>query len=182
MAVTTRAIEHDEGEDVDDADQGEAGSHAMSAAAMQRFLHRRGFDHHDDFNFGVRFPDGTKVTTLRPYVPDFDWMRPPRQAPTHGLDMGGGGGSDTHLEYSYFVWPLPGHGTITLVCEWPSYGIDETALDLDTAPILDAARRARPLWDEDAGLPSHHSIAASMIRGQQFREAFEAGTDQPPAP
>jgi hypothetical protein len=145
-----------------------------TAAAVQRFMHG-GLPTFDDFNFGVQFPDGVKVTTLRPYVPDLDVMHPPTEPPTHGLDMGGGGGSSAHFEYSYFVWPLPGEGTIALVCEWAGHGINETVYELDARVILDAARRVQPLWEEDAGRPSHLGLAASMVHMHKLRPNSEAG-------
>jgi hypothetical protein len=141
------------------------------AGAMQRFL-RGGLSTFEDVNFGVQFPDGVKVTTLRPYVPDFDMMRPPTEPPKYGLDMGGGGGSDTHYEYSFFVWPLPEAGTLKLVCEWSRHGIPETAHEIDTGPIIEAARRSRVLWEEDEGLPSHHSMAVSMVAMHRYSQTF----------
>jgi hypothetical protein len=163
----------DEDDDVEVVDE----EPAPAARRLVGFPHR-GFAMFGEINFGVQFPDGVKVTTQRPYVPDLDMMHPPHEAPTHGLTGGGGGGSDMHYEHSYFLWPLPGPGTLTMVCEWSQYGIGETAHDLDTAVILDAAKRARLLWEDEAGLPSHHDFAASMMAMHHLGETFGRG-DEP---
>lgn len=109
-----------------------------------------------ELRFGAQFPDGTKATYDQPFWNPFDRSAP---VPTFGLEQGGGSGDDTVFETSYFLWPVPGPGTLLLVCEWPEHGIPETAIELDTQPIIEAATRARVFWPEDEGLPSHLTSA-----------------------
>src|SRR5262249_40545379 len=64
-----------------------------------------------DFNFGIQFPDGTKVTTQSPYAPDFNFADVEAEPPSYGLESGAGGGTDNHYQHTFFLWPLPGPGT-----------------------------------------------------------------------
>jgi hypothetical protein len=139
----------------------------------------RHFHSGHDFNFGVQFPDGTKVTTYRRYVPDFDFAEGSSELPRYGLDGSGGGGSTTHYTLSFFLWPLPGPGTLTLVCEWATVGIGETVVELDMQPILDAGRRAQTIWDEDEGLPSHYNPIATFVAMREHAEQTQNPRDRP---
>ena len=50
---------------------------------------------------------------------------------------------------SYWLWPLPPPGTLLVACEWTDEGIEEAVIELDTAPIREAAARAIELWPDD---------------------------------
>jgi hypothetical protein len=63
------------------------------------------------------------------------------------FSSGGGGGLSYAMDF--WLWPLPGEGTLRLACEWPDQGLPETVHDLDTAPIRAAAARAVELWPDD---------------------------------
>jgi hypothetical protein len=45
------------------------------------------------------------------------------------------------------VWPLPPPGTVGLLCEWPSEGIELSRIDVDGAAILEAAARVETIWN-----------------------------------
>jgi hypothetical protein len=176
---THEVIDLDAAADEPDSDEPEARppTPAFGGPAFRPFP--RHFHTGHDLNFGVQFPDGTKVTTFRPYVPDFDFSDDASDVPRYGLDGGGGGGSNTHYEHSFFLWPLPGPGTLTLVCEWATVGISETVVELDMQPILDAARRAQTIWDEDAGLPSHHNSIATAVMMREHAKQMRNRQDPP---
>lgn len=91
---------------------------------------------------GVELSDGRKATNLSPspFPPGDDDVV---------LSPGGGGGSSDRYEMDYRVWPLPVDGALRIVCEWPAYGIPETAHDVDGAAVLAAAARSRVVFSDD---------------------------------
>jgi hypothetical protein len=99
--------------------------------------------------FGVQFPDGAKVTNF-----DYSWPpSPDATEPMHGMDSGAGGGSDSDASQQFWIWPIPETGDLTLVCEWPAYGIPESRLTIDGDVIRDAAARSLPVWADQAATP-----------------------------
>ena len=103
----------------------------------------------DVLRFGVAWPDGRKATTLaerhRPGPPDQDAPAGPL------LQQRGGGGGGLSWSIGLWLWPLPPPGTIDFVCEWPSEGIPETRVPVETARLLEAAACAETLWPEEDG-------------------------------
>lgn len=94
--------------------------------------------------FGFEFPDGSRVTNLT------GEHFASRSAPTHPvMTQGGGGGGGGDWTFTHFVWPLPGEGTLTIVTEWPAYGIPLTRDEIDTGPIVEAASRAQVVFSQD---------------------------------
>jgi hypothetical protein len=47
---------------------------------------------------------------------------------------------------NWWVWPLPPAGSLTVVCEWPAYGIALTRSEFDAGMLLDAAAQVEQLW------------------------------------
>jgi hypothetical protein len=95
---------------------------------------------------GVQYPDGRKVTNTDMAPP---WAGPPPfRRRTDELEMTpleGGGDERTWRQESY-VSPLPGTGLLRFGVVWPTQSIDETVVEVDAQPIVDAATRAIPLW------------------------------------
>jgi hypothetical protein len=61
-------------------------------------------------------------------------------------------GGGPRLQFSrWWAWPLPPHGPLEFVCEWPPAGITETRAGIDAQLILDAARASIQLWPERDG-------------------------------
>jgi hypothetical protein len=101
--------------------------------------------------FGVGFADGRKAVA--------DRMRHARQrltgdaateislAPRHGT------GGRRRWSQSFWLWPLPPEGSLSFAIAWPEVGIDETVVEVDTAPLRAAAARAVELWPDDRPLP-----------------------------
>lgn len=50
------------------------------------------------------------------------------------------------VDRDYWLWPLPPQGRLTVACQWLDQGIEMTRQELDSAPFLEAAIQARPLW------------------------------------
>ena len=50
------------------------------------------------------------------------------------------------MNNDYWVWPLPRPGTIRVSCEWPLVGISLSTVDVDGAPLTEAASRVLSLW------------------------------------
>ena len=95
--------------------------------------------------FGLRFADGRATANLpRPHPPALD--DPATTGPV--LLQHSGGGDARRYDLNQWVWPLPPPGPLTFVCEWPKWGIAETAVEIDAQVILDAAARSYDLWPE----------------------------------
>ena len=85
----------------------------------------------------------------------------------HGLESRGGSGSDDEATQDFWVWPLPEAGDITLVCEWPAYGIPESSAKLEGQFLRDAASRSRPVWTDEPTSThlSHHGMMQGWSSG-----------------
>jgi hypothetical protein len=93
----------------------------------------------DAFKLGIQFGDGPKTSSFK--------LHPPGStAPDVVLRLGSSAGGATDWTGTYWVWPLPPAGLITFACSWSTYDLDEEAT-MQAQPILDAATRARRLFD-----------------------------------
>jgi hypothetical protein len=92
--------------------------------------------------FGVRLPDGSQAFNDEA-ARDVQRQPPP---PGHHLSCLGGQGGGTFMQEDYWLWPLPGRGTVAFACQWPGRGVPETVREMDTAPLLEAAGRSDELW------------------------------------
>jgi hypothetical protein len=90
------------------------------------------------FRIGVELPGGHRLGADRG-----------GDTSTAMLSPQGGGGGGLSYRMDFWLWPLPGEGTLRVACEWPDQGLGETVCDLDTAPIRAAAARAVELWPDD---------------------------------
>jgi hypothetical protein len=95
------------------------------------------------FRFGLEFADGRKATNLgypgSPLRGDSDPSQPvvvPR----------GSAGGNRRWDGDWWVWPLPPAGPLSIVCEWPAYGIALTGQEFDAGMLLDASALVEQLW------------------------------------
>jgi len=51
---------------------------------------------------------------------------------------------------SYWLWPLPPPGKLTLLLDWPAMGIQETTTEIDTRILSEARAEVVHLWDDDS--------------------------------
>jgi hypothetical protein len=101
-----------------------------------------------DLKFGVRFPDGSKATTIDHAFRG--WTRPTDRPEPPMLIEAGGGSSSTdrfcHSDRQLWLWPLPPPGAFEFVVEWQDMGIATAAATLDWSAIARAAEQALPYW------------------------------------
>lgn len=94
--------------------------------------------------FGVGFADGRKaVLGARLGGSEVD------RASGAALHPMGSTHGQRRWEARFWLWPLPPRGTLTLAFEWADEGIDEATVEIDAAPLVAAAGRARELWPEE---------------------------------
>ena len=102
----------------------------------------------DDLKFGVRFPDGSRDTTVGHAFPG--WAHPTdRPEPPMLVEAGSqssGGDLFYQRHWRLWLWPLPPLDSFEFVIEWHSMGIDMTSIQLDGSAIVRAAERAQPYW------------------------------------
>jgi hypothetical protein len=99
--------------------------------------------------FGVRFPDGSKATTVGGRPHHGEWPPPRPEGPLLQYNGGGGGSGSDHFvssSRSLWLWPLPTPEPFEFVVEWPAFGVPLTFVEIDGAPIVAAADRAQPYW------------------------------------
>ncbi|MEO3795901.1 hypothetical protein ABGB14_37370 [Nonomuraea sp. B10E15] len=103
---------------------------------------------------GVRYADGTKVSTLlnrgkvvrfsedgRPSNPLLSWQ------PT-GDQLHGSAPHLGHNTMKLWLWPLPPAEPFELGVEWPGGGIELSVAELDGAAIEFAAQQSVPCWPD----------------------------------
>lgn len=102
-----------------------------------------------DLRLGLELEDGQRLivdTERHPWTAD-DQDKPL----SHTLRfLGGSGSTDDNLstqKAALWLWPLPPAGSLTLVFEWPAFGIAQTEFKVDATVLRSAAKNARPLWD-----------------------------------
>lgn len=93
--------------------------------------------------FGMRFADGSRATNTSGFRRDHRRPTPP------AMHQSGGHGGGGQWRQTYWVWPLPPAGPLTLVCEWPAMNIALTECELDAQPILDGAKRAQVIFSDE---------------------------------
>jgi hypothetical protein len=102
----------------------------------------------EGLTFGVRFPDGSRATTvehsIKGWAPRSD--RPERPML---VEIGSESSSDDQYfngRQELWIWPLPPLGPFEFVVEWQSLGLDLTSHTLDGSAVVRAAEDARPFW------------------------------------
>jgi hypothetical protein len=101
-----------------------------------------------DLKFGVRFPDGSKATTVDNA---FHGWSPPTDRPEPPMLIEAGSESSSNERsfrgsWQLWLWPLPPPVPFEFVIEWQTMGIPTTATTLDGAAIALAAGKALPYW------------------------------------
>jgi hypothetical protein len=95
----------------------------------------------DGPRFGVGFSDGRKATADRPGAHE--------GRPSIALGSHGSSASDRRWTGRMWLWPLPPPGRLTFAFAWAEQGVQETTVDVDAAPLAEAAARTRTLWPDD---------------------------------
>jgi hypothetical protein len=91
----------------------------------------------------LRFADGQVVSNHpRRWPRNFETEQPDPPF----LYYHGGGGSEDGWHSSHWLWGLPPPGPLAFVCTWPAGQIPASGAEIDAGLVLDAARRAQPVW------------------------------------
>jgi hypothetical protein len=103
---------------------------------------------------GIRFSDGRETDRFGRGLSDevTSWYRawhegqnPPTPAgPIIG--PGGGGGGGRRWDMTYWIYPLPPDGPMTITCRWPAGGVPEGAVEVDGTAIRGAGLNSEELW------------------------------------
>lgn len=89
----------------------------------------------EQLRFGVQLPAGERVTNLSPGEPPATFLTESRLTGFKG-----------EWVYRYGVTPLPGPGSMWIVCEWPRLSIPISGVEVDAGVLRAAAERAIKLW------------------------------------
>lgn len=92
---------------------------------------------------GVEYADGRKVTNL---AGRDQLHRRFEEDSSPVLWPGGGGGGSFSVELSYWLWPRPQDGALTVVCAWPEQEIAETRAVIGADAIAAAGSQNVELW------------------------------------
>jgi hypothetical protein len=101
-----------------------------------------------DLKLGVRFPDGSKATTVDNAFRG--WRHPAHrpEAPALNEVTNTANSSDQFYrsDRQFWLWPLPQPGPFEFVIEWRKMGVDITSTTVDGSAIVEAAERALRYW------------------------------------
>lgn len=112
--------------------------------ALFHHQHSRGELSDEVLRVGVAYADGRKATNLQH---EFAFPRPDEDGVVFRTE-GGGGGGDRYAQ-TYWIWPIPPEGPLSVVCQWPAHRIPVSRLDIDGDLIRNAAGRAQIVFSED---------------------------------
>jgi hypothetical protein len=92
---------------------------------------------------GVAYPDGRTATNVSGRWDPFG-RDPDDESPI--LVSRSGGGDDRSVEQSYWLWPVPSPGDLTVVCAWPDRQIAETRTVIPAEALARAHSATQQLW------------------------------------
>jgi hypothetical protein len=101
---------------------------------------------------GVRFADGRETSRARDaeqrkvFFEAFAAGSDPPLPPGPMIGGGGGGGGGRRWEWTYWIWPLPPDGPMTVVARWPAGRVPDGEVQVDGSAIRRAGERSERLW------------------------------------
>lgn len=134
----------------------------------------------DDPRVGIRLADGTRLGHRHPHAP----MEPEGEdaAPAESsvaLTQTSGSAQSLQASSSWWLHPFPGDDSLEVVVEWGSFGVPESSVRLDLAPLREAAEREVVLWDPPppAGDGYYGWSAYAPMSGSAFRSSLSTALD-----
>ncbi|CAN5273751.1 hypothetical protein BH24ACT10_BH24ACT10_10690 [soil metagenome] len=100
------------------------------------------------FRFGCQGSDGRAATSGTRDAPRVE--APDCDGPT--LVLLRAASSALTWTGQYWLHPLPPPGPLVLGCRWPDRGIPETLVEIETAPLIEAAATSTTVWGEPTGV------------------------------
>ena len=52
------------------------------------------------------------------------------------------------MNSGYWLWPLPPADALRMYVEWLALGVTLSSVELEGAPLVEAATGSQPLWNE----------------------------------
>jgi len=101
---------------------------------------------------GVRFTDGRETSPARDAAQRrafFDAVAAGSDPPLPAGPMigsGGGGGGGRRWDWTYWIWPLPPDGPMTVIARWPAGRVPDGEIQVDGSAIRMAGERSEKLW------------------------------------
>jgi hypothetical protein len=101
---------------------------------------------------GVRFADGRETSPARDaeqrkaFSEAFAAGSDPPLPPGPMIGSGGGGGGGRRWDWTYWIWPLPPDGPLTVVARWPAGRVPDGEVQVEGSAIRRAGERSEKLW------------------------------------
>jgi len=101
---------------------------------------------------GVRFADGRETSRdheaaqRRAFFDAVAAGSDPPLPPGPMIGSGGGGGGGRRWDWTYWIWPLPPDGPMTVIARWPAGRVPDGEVRVDGSAIRRAGARSEKLW------------------------------------
>ena len=101
---------------------------------------------------GVRFADGRETSRARDaeqrraFFEAFSAGSEPPPPPGPMIGSSGGGGGGRRWDWTYWIWPLPPDGPMTVMARWPAGKVPDGEVHVDGSAIRIAGERSEKLW------------------------------------
>jgi hypothetical protein len=101
---------------------------------------------------GVRFADGRETSPARDaeqrkaFFESVAAGSDSRLLPGPVIGSAGGGGGGRLWDWTYWIWPLPPDGPMTVVARWPAGRVPDGEVQVDGSAIRLAGMRSEKLW------------------------------------
>jgi hypothetical protein len=107
----------------------------------------------DELAVRIVYHDGARAASdehgmaamRRHYQAAYEGKDPPTPAGPIVMPQRGGGGGKRY-EYSFWCWPLPPEGRMTLTIQWDRANIPSTTVEIDASAIRRAGLSSKKLW------------------------------------
>ena len=102
-------------------------------------LRSKDYLHDAAFQIGIRFSDG-QAALAEGLLGDQDKL----PGSVISLQAAGGGGGTAN--FTYFIWPLPPDGPVTITCNWAARGLHAAGKEINGTAIRAAGLKSHSVW------------------------------------